>query len=124
MWPSTPRAVAWGGRCGSARHDAAGDARTRVPGRVRPVVVGARVHVHEPVASPAEAEHEYGLALKSWADLPKSSAIVAAVAHKAFKSRPISDYVDKLMPGGIYADVKCQADAAALREHGVRVWRL
>jgi UDP-N-acetyl-D-galactosamine dehydrogenase len=85
---------------------------------------GARVHVHDPVASPAEAEHEYGVSLRSWDELPKSSAIVAAVAHEAFKARPVGDFVDKLLPGGVYADVKCQADAGALREHGVRVWRL
>jgi hypothetical protein len=28
------------------------------------------------------------------------------------------------VPGGVYADVKCQADAAALRARGVTVWRL
>jgi UDP-N-acetyl-D-galactosamine dehydrogenase len=82
------------------------------------------VHVHDPVASPAEARHEYGIDLEPWAALPRASAIVAAVAHEEFRSRPVDDYVDKLLPGGVYADVKCQADAAALRARGVRVWRL
>ena len=30
----------------------------------------------------------------------------------------------KLRPGGVFADVKCAYDAAALRAAGARVWRL
>jgi len=32
--------------------------------------------------------------------------------------------MSKLIPGGLYVDVKCQADADALRARGARVWRL
>jgi UDP-N-acetyl-D-galactosamine dehydrogenase len=85
---------------------------------------GAVVHVHDPVADPAEARHEYGVELEPFEALPKSAAIVAAVAHREFRERPLDDFVAKLVPGGVYADVKCQADAAALRARGVTVWRL
>ena len=51
-------------------------------------------------------------------------ALVLAVAHRAFGARPISDYVGKLERGGLFVDVKCQADARALREQGLSVWRL
>jgi UDP-N-acetyl-D-galactosamine dehydrogenase len=85
---------------------------------------GARVHVHDPVADADDARHEYGVDLVAWDALPKASAIVAAVAHRAFRERPVEAIAAKLLPGGIFADVKCQADAAALRERGVRVWRL
>jgi UDP-N-acetyl-D-galactosamine dehydrogenase len=85
---------------------------------------GARVHVHDPIADPVEARHEYGVALKTWEELPRANAIVAADAHAAFRARSADDVVAKLAPGGIYADVKCHADASALRERGVRVWRL
>jgi UDP-N-acetyl-D-galactosamine dehydrogenase len=85
---------------------------------------GVVVHVHDPVADPAEARHEYGVELVPFDALPKAAAIVAAVAHKEFRARPLDDYVGKLLPGGVYADVKCQADAAALRALGVSVWRL
>ena len=67
------------------------------------------------------------IALKSSAEVEKmrrANAIVAAVSHRAFRARSVDAIVAKLVPGGIYADVKCQADAAALRERGVRVWRL
>ena len=85
---------------------------------------GARVNVHDPVVDVAQARHEYDVELLSWEALPVADAIVSAVAHRELKARPIADYVAKLKPGGIFADVKCQADASALRAHGVRVWRL
>jgi UDP-N-acetyl-D-galactosamine dehydrogenase len=85
---------------------------------------GARVHVHDPVADPAEARHEYGIELVPFDALPTSAAIVAAVAHREFRERRLEDYVGKLRPGGIFTDVKCQADAVALRALGVNVWRL
>jgi UDP-N-acetyl-D-galactosamine dehydrogenase len=85
---------------------------------------GAKVHVHDPVASASEADHEYGIKLTPWNELPKAGAIVAAVAHHAFRQRTASDYIAKLLPGGVFVDVKGQADAAALREHGLEVWRL
>ena len=88
------------------------------------VSYGANVHVHDPVADPAEARREYGIDLKSWDALPRARAIVAAVAHRDFKRRPTDDYVTKLDEGGLYVDVKCQADAAQFRARGVNVWRL
>jgi UDP-N-acetyl-D-galactosamine dehydrogenase len=85
---------------------------------------GARVHVHDPIASAQEAHDEYGVDLVAWDALPRAQAIVAAVAHRAFRERAPADYAAKLAPGGIYVDVKCQADAAAMRALGLSVWRL
>jgi len=85
---------------------------------------GARVHVHDPVADPAEAMHEYGLMLTSWDELPRADAIVSAVAHRALRERSVDDLAAKLVPNGVYVDVKSQVDAAALRSRGIKVWRL
>jgi len=85
---------------------------------------GAVVHVHDPVAAPDEARHEYGIALEAWDDLPRADAVVAAVAHRDFTARPLDQMLAKLAPNGLYVDVKCQADAALLRSRGVAVWRL
>jgi UDP-N-acetyl-D-galactosamine dehydrogenase len=85
---------------------------------------GADVHVHDPVADIAEAVHEYGVALETWDDLPRAHAVVVAVAHREFNARPVGDFVDKLEPGGLFVDVKCQADAESLRARGISVWRL
>jgi len=85
---------------------------------------GANVLVHDPIADPKEAEHEYGIRLTQWNDLPRAAAIVAAVAHREFTHRPLEDFVAKLVPNGVYVDVKSQADRAALRARGIEVWRL
>ena len=85
---------------------------------------GVNVHVHDPVAEVEAAKHEYDVDLVAWDELPRADAIVAAVAHKALKARSADDYANKLVPGGLYVDVKSQADASALRELGVKVWRL
>jgi UDP-N-acetyl-D-galactosamine dehydrogenase len=85
---------------------------------------GATVHVHDPLASPAEARHEYGIELVPWEHLPKANAIVAAVAHQELLARPLDDVICKLGAGGLYVDVKCRADAKAMAARGIQVWRL
>ena len=59
---------------------------------------GVTVHVHDPVASPADAAHEYGVTLVPWERLPAAEAIVAAVAHRELRERPVSDYDDEACP--------------------------
>jgi UDP-N-acetyl-D-galactosamine dehydrogenase len=85
---------------------------------------GVNIHIHDPVADAAEARHEYQIELEPWEELPRAHAIVAAVAHRQFRERPVDDYLAKLEPGGLYMDVKCAADAALLRARGINVWRL
>ena len=85
---------------------------------------GTRVHVYDPVADPGEALHEYGVELTPWEDLPRASAMVGAVAHRALVERSPDELAAKLVSGGVYVDVKSQADTAALRARGLHVWRL
>jgi UDP-N-acetyl-D-galactosamine dehydrogenase len=80
--------------------------------------------VHDPVADPDEAMHEYGVRLQPWEDLPLGAAMVAAVAHNEFKSRPVDDLLGKLQPNGVFIDVKSQYDQRALLARGIGVWRL
>ena len=85
---------------------------------------GIAVHVHDPLADPEQARHEYGLELTPWGELPKSAAIIAAVSHRAFLQHHVEDFARKLLPGGVFVDVKSRADAAALSALGFEVWRL
>jgi len=85
---------------------------------------GAEVWVHDPIASSAECEHEYGVALTDWDALPQASAIVAAVSHKEYAGMGIQGMLCKLKAGGVFADVKSAYDQAALQAAGVRPWRL
>ena len=85
---------------------------------------GVDVHVHDPIADAEEAVHEYGVTLRGWDDLPQAHAIVAAVAHRAFKNRTTADYIGKMASAAPFIDVKCAFDAPALRAAGASVWRL
>jgi len=85
---------------------------------------GASVIVHDPVAAPAEALEEYGVELVPWEELPRAAAIVAAVAHRAFKARPVADYLDRLSPKAVLIDVKSQFSSDDFVSQGVTVWRL
>ncbi|MFZ4652379.1 MAG: UDP binding domain-containing protein, partial [Rubrivivax sp.] len=85
---------------------------------------GVEVHVHDPEADPEEALHEYGVQLHKWEDLPRADAIVAAVAHRAFRALSVEDLCRKMVKGGVFVDVKAAYAEPALSEAGVRVWRL
>ena len=85
---------------------------------------GCEVVVHDPVAAPAEAMHEYGVTLTDWADLPPAQAIVATVAHRAYGEMPVSELTGVLDDNGVFVDVKSNFDRQALAEAGVRLWRL
>lgn len=85
---------------------------------------GVKVYTHDPVADPEEAMKAYGVHLLPWEELPVVESIVAAVAHQAFLDRPLKEYREKLVPGGVFMDVKACFDAARLREFGFKVWRL
>jgi UDP-N-acetyl-D-galactosamine dehydrogenase len=85
---------------------------------------GIDVHVHDPVANTKEAHHEYGFELETWEDLPRAEAIIAAVSHREFIARPMTEYLSKVVENGCFIDVKSQYDQTALRKAGLSVWRL
>jgi len=85
---------------------------------------GLQVHVHDPVADPAEAFAEYGVDLETWEQLPRAQAIISAVSHRELARRPLADYLDKVCAGGCFIDVKSRFDHEALRAAGLLVWRL
>ena len=86
---------------------------------------GCDVAVHDPIAENHEAEHEYGISLTPWDQLPaQADAIVAAVSHKQYKQMPLADILGKLKPGGMFTDVKSAYDPAAVRASGATLWRM
>lgn len=85
---------------------------------------GCNVLVHDPVAESGEAEHEYGVSLTAWDDLPRAKAIVAAVAHSEYARLGEGRLSEKLEPNGVFSDVKSFYDQSALEAAGVTVWRL
>ncbi len=85
---------------------------------------GVEVHVHDPVADPAEAHHEYGVELCDWKSLPCADAMVVAVAHNEFIARALPEYLGKMSENACFIDVKSKFDEPLLMSSGVSVWRL
>jgi len=85
---------------------------------------GIEVFLHDPMANLAEVRHEYGRDPVPFDRLPVADALVLAVAHQAFRSRPLSDFLGRLAPGGCVSDVKAMFDPAAVRAAGASFWRL
>ncbi len=85
---------------------------------------GANVVVHDPVADPEEAMHEYGVQLVAWDKLPKAAAVVMAVSHKEFKALGTPALMEKIAANGVIADVKSVLDEKTFAEHGISIWRL
>lgn len=77
---------------------------------------GVEVHVHDPVAASKDAEHEYGITLETWENLPRADAIVAAVSHTELLAKSLTDIQSKLNHKGCFVDVKSHFDHKALRE--------
>jgi UDP-N-acetyl-D-galactosamine dehydrogenase len=85
---------------------------------------GSEVLVHDPIADPAEAQHEYGIALTPWEALPQADALIAAVSHRQYQDMPLADLQSKLRPAGVFVDVKSAYPSQAMTEVGLRVWRM
>jgi UDP-N-acetyl-D-galactosamine dehydrogenase len=85
---------------------------------------GCEVTVHDPLADPEEARHEYGLELTPWEALAPADAVVVAVAHRGYRERPLDEFDSVLKPGGCFIDVKGILDREAAAAMGWPLWRL
>jgi UDP-N-acetyl-D-galactosamine dehydrogenase len=85
---------------------------------------GVPVAVHDPLADPAEARHEYGVELTPREALEPADAVVLAVSHADFLANGWG-LVSSLLKGGsgVVMDVKGVLDRAATPA-GVTLWRL
>jgi UDP-N-acetyl-D-glucosamine/UDP-N-acetyl-D-galactosamine dehydrogenase len=85
---------------------------------------GVKVQVHDPLAQPAEAKHEYGIALADMSALKPADAVVFAVAHNEYVQGGWSLVTGLLKGGeGIVVDVKSILDRNA-KPAGIELWRL
>jgi len=82
------------------------------------------VIVHDPMADPEDAQHEYGVHLTPWEQLPQASAVVLAVPHTHYLTRPVHDFGALLLPDATLMDVKSRLARETLAVNGVPVWRL
>ena len=86
---------------------------------------GCEVYVHDPLAEPEQALHEYNVTLSEWDQLPKNAdAIVAAVSHLEYTTQPVASLLDPLKSGGVFIDIKSAYLPEAIKSTGARLWRL
>lgn len=85
---------------------------------------GIEVQVCDPMASPDEALHEYGVRLVPIDSLKQAVAVVAAVSHQLFYSWSLQDITAMMGPNPVLIDVKGMYDSEAVQAAGIRFWRL
>ncbi len=86
---------------------------------------GCEVHVHDPLAEPEQALHEYGITLSEWGQLPQNAdAIVAAVSHAEYTSQPVANLLAPLKSGGVFIDIKSAYSPESITAAGACLWRL
>ncbi len=77
--------------------------------------------VHDPIASPAEAMHEYGVKLVPTEELRGLDAIVLAVSHREYLELGQPGILSMIRDGGVLVDVKSVLDPART-ERKIRYW--
>jgi len=85
---------------------------------------GVDVQVCDPLADPAEAKHEYGVTLVAPDKLKPAVAVVAAVAHKEYRSLTASDLAALMGKNPVLVDVKGLYPRERMQAAGIRVWTL
>ena len=87
---------------------------------------GVTVLVHDPLADPEEARHEYGLRLASLEEMRDLDAAVLAVAHEEYKNMDLPGLAARFNDPGkaVILDVKGQWTPAQAEAAGVSYWRL
>ena len=85
---------------------------------------GLEVQVHDPLASAADAKHEYGVTLTGLDELRPADAVILAVAHDQYVTAGWPLIQRLLVDGkGQVLDVKMKLDRSS-RPSGIELWRL
>jgi UDP-N-acetyl-D-glucosamine/UDP-N-acetyl-D-galactosamine dehydrogenase len=85
---------------------------------------GVDAHIADPLADPAECQHEYGITPTPLADLPPADAVILAVSHDQYKHGGWPLVAGRLKAGGgLVMDIKALLDRASTPPN-VRVWRM
>ena len=85
---------------------------------------GIDVQVHDPLASPADARHEYGLIVTELDALRPADAVILAVAHSGYVEGGWR-LIERLLAGssGLVFDIKMKLDRSK-KPDGIELWRL
>lgn len=84
---------------------------------------GINALLHDPLANPRDAQHEYGIHLCSLEELRALDGLVFAVSHKAYLEMGVEKLTSPLRDGGVFVDVKSVFDATKM-SRAIRYWSL
>jgi UDP-N-acetyl-D-galactosamine dehydrogenase len=97
---------------------------SRVPDIVAELrAFGIEALVHDPLANPAEARHEYGIELCGMSALRGLDGLILAVPHRGFRENGFAAALASLSPGSVFVDVKSVVDRALIPA-GITYWSL
>ncbi len=82
------------------------------------------VLITDPMADAEEADHEYGVKLERWEDLPKAQAVILAVAHDQYHSLSVADFQSIMAENAVLIDIKSKLSREDFTEAGIDIWRL
>ena len=85
---------------------------------------GLECVVHDPIAVPEDARHEYSIDLIPWEQVPVCEAAVVAVNHSAYKQMGLARIASKIRPNGCFLDIKSAFNRGEVADHGLHLWRL
>lgn len=88
---------------------------------------GVEVLVHDPLADPAEAQHEYGLTLTTLDEAGHVDAIICAVSHRAYAAFTPQSFARLCSNGngqGTLVDVKNLYKRTEIEQAGLLYWSL
>jgi UDP-N-acetyl-D-galactosamine dehydrogenase len=79
--------------------------------------------VHDPLGSPDQALHEYGIELSGLDDLTDIDGLILAVPHDSYLINGTQAIASRLRPGGVLIDVKSVIPPDSVPD-GVSLWSL
>jgi UDP-N-acetyl-D-glucosamine/UDP-N-acetyl-D-galactosamine dehydrogenase len=85
---------------------------------------GITVQVHDPLADPQDAKHEFGLDLVPWECLKPAAAVIVAVAHDDYMKLKPADLKKLAGENPVLMDVKASYPQQEVLDAGIKLWRL
>jgi len=86
--------------------------------------VAANVYAYDPVADAEEVQHEYGVTMTPFEDIPKCDIVVLAAPHTEWLAKNAKEIIDLTKPEGIFGDIKGRIDRSLFKDVPFQVWRM
>lgn len=86
--------------------------------------LGMEVYAFDYLANPAEVEHEYGIKMTNFDEIPCCDIVVLASPHKEWVELDAAELVRKTKFGGMFVDIKGKLNKEKFKSLPYSLWRL